>query len=61
MLFLAYIGRNPFVNQVFVVIKTWIYVFYSKCRNPFVNQVFVVPVTMEVTFGRDPYSVAIPS
>jgi len=35
-------GRNPFVNQVFVVLAGDWFVTGKYRRNPFVNQVFVV-------------------
>ena len=38
-------SRNPFVNQVFSVIRAWMVQFAERNpyrRNPFVNQVFSV-------------------
>jgi len=53
-------GRNPFVNQVFVV--AWAHPKKEKynktSRNPFVNQVFVVA---DRTKGTKWIQVAIPS
>ena len=54
-------SRNPFVNQVFVVMYEAVDTIGvpHPCRNPFVNQVFVV--RMRIYYWRQPMVVAIPS